>query len=90
MKLVEVHEEDNNISIKIHPILKAVFLFYIGGVLVDMCLNDSLVSLSSIMLIIISAIGAGFMTYGIIIFIGDVKKSKTIKDLANRIKNNLK
>ena len=89
--MLEVKGGVDDFKITLNPTLKAVFIFYVGFAFAHISFNkNAQVLFSDIFIIIISALAGGFMMYGILIFINDVKESKSFKGLINRISNNIK
>ena len=73
------------------PFWRSVFLSYMGLVFITMSIKDGANAVyGDILLICIGALGGGFLTYGIIVFIGDIRKSKSISEFIDKIKNNIK
>tara|TARA_R110000772_G_C13310310_1_gene440359 strand:- start:24096 stop:24407 length:312 start_codon:yes stop_codon:yes gene_type:complete len=90
MKFIEVQMNNGEIKLIFHPIIKAMFVFYVGAVFLRISTQTSREDIfSDVMLIVISVLAGGFMMYGIIIFINDLKSTKTFKELVTRIQNNI-
>ena len=72
-------------------LFKTSFLFYMGIVMVYISTkeNDNII-LTDIALMSIGALGGAFLSYGFIVFIGDVRDSQTFKDLHNKMSGNFK
>lgn len=82
--------ENGEIEMIFHPIIKSMFIFYVGAVFFRISTEAGKVNLfSDVMLMVLSTLAGGFMMYGIIIFINDVKKSKSFKELVTRILDNI-
>lgn len=91
MKLIKVKLKNGEIDVKFSVVAKAMFIFYVGLVMAHISLNpDANLVFSNLLLIIAGALGGGFMTYGIVMFINDIKESNSLKDLKKRIINNFK
>jgi len=90
MKWINVKTNGNDFDIMVHPIIKAMGIFYVGLSMAHLSLRkEAEIVFSDIMLIILAVLGGGFMMYGVLIFIKDVKKSKSIEQLIDRIKKNI-
>jgi hypothetical protein len=87
MKLIDLKP---NGEVVISPLIKAFLFIYVGVAMAHISLksNDDN-PFGFITIIVISALAGAFMTYGILVFINDVRKTKTFKDLINRIKKNI-
>ena len=73
------------------PFWKSVFFFYMGLVFITISLRGGEnVFYSDLLMLCIGSLGGGFLTYGVIVFIGDIRKSKSIREVLGRIRDNLK
>jgi len=92
MKLVDIKIKRNNeVEMLVHPVLKAMGLFYIGISMAHLSLRKEAEAVfSDIMLIILAVLGGGFMMYGVIVFIKNVRESKTWRGVVEKIKQNIK
>jgi len=90
MKWIDVKTNGNDFDVMVHPIIKAMFLFYVGLVFAHMSLIENAENIfSDVMLIVVSVLAGGFMMYGILVFLKDLRESKSYKDLISRIKKNI-
>jgi len=91
MKWIEVDlKEDGGVKIWVSPIIRVMIFVSLGASFMLMSYNlGEKPTYTDITIVLLSILGSGFMTYGIIMFIRDIKKSNSLKDLKKRIKNNL-